>query len=95
MNLESKFEDDGLVEINGILWCYEQGDDPSSIVGGDRIILNNEVNLKDIEKNTVLQLYRSLDNKHSLIAKSVFDMSYASNLRSGQLIRLYTTNEKR
>ncbi|BBM66772.1 hypothetical protein VA249_34180 [Vibrio alfacsensis] len=89
--LDSKFEKDNLIEIKGILWRYMQGDEPNNILGSDQIISNKEVNFRKLEGLNSLQLHRSLTNKTG----NGFLQGYSNDLRSGQLIRLYATNEQK
>ncbi|HFQ5182225.1 TPA: hypothetical protein ACGUW2_004222 [Vibrio vulnificus] len=79
LNLEPKFEKDGLIEINEVLWSYKQGRGQKNILGDNSIFSNTKTNFKKLECINALQLHCSLTDKSD----------------AGCLIRLYTINDER
>lgn len=77
--LDSKFEEDGLIEINEVLWSYKQGHGRKNILGDHSIFSNTKTNFKKLECINALQLHCSLTDKSN----------------AGWLIRLYKINDER
>ncbi|MEZ8204627.1 TerB family tellurite resistance protein [Vibrio splendidus] len=64
--LDSKFEVDCLIDINGTLWSYKKGRGANSIGGKDSIFSNTKKDFKQLESINRLPLHSSLTDTSSV-----------------------------